>query len=119
MEPVGDSSEILLRLMTASTLRAKVLSENIAHQNVPGYKRKDVRFEEFLAERMGRGARSLDDVEPVIVTDYTSPASPDGNNVNIERETASMKENALLFESYAAVLQMKNELLRASIVEGR
>ena len=119
MESVGDSNQVLLRLMTASTLRAKVLSENIAHQNVPGYKRKDVRFEELLAEQMTRKSGSLDDIEPVVVTDYTSPASPDGNNVNIERETAALKENALLFESYAAVLQMKNELIRSSIIEGR
>lgn len=119
MNSVGDSSEMLLRLMSASTLRARVLSENIANQNVPGYKRQVVRFEELLAERLKAGARSLDAVEPLIQTDTATPSSPDGNNVSLELESNSMRENSLLYQTYAAILQTKNEMLRASISEGR
>lgn len=119
MDSVGDSSGMLLRLMSASALRARVLSENIAHQNVPGYKRQVVRFEELLAEHLGRGARSLDGVVPVVEKDLDTPASPDGNNVSLEVETNAMRENALLYQTYAQILQTKNELLRASIMEGR
>jgi flagellar basal-body rod protein FlgB len=119
MNSVGDSSEMLLRLMSASSLRARVLSENIANQNVPGYKRQVVRFEELLAEQLSHGARSLDEVVPKIEVDEASPASPDGNNVSLEVESNAMRENALLYQTYAAILQTKNEMLRASIVEGR
>ena len=44
MDGIGDRGDLLLRLMSASTLRARVLSDNIANQNVPGYKRRIVRF---------------------------------------------------------------------------
>jgi len=119
MESVGGSSDILLKLMSASALRAKVLSENIANQNVPGYKRKVVRFEEMLSQRLEQGNRSIDGLKPVIETDYDTPGSPDGNNVLLELETNSMRENALLYQAYAAILQTKHEMMRVSIVEGR
>ncbi len=119
MTSVGDPNEMLLRLMSASTLRARVLSENIANQNVPGYKRRIVRFEDLLAEQFSAGARSLDEVEPRIEVDHISPASPDGNNVSLEVEANAMRENGLLFELYAAILQAKFDMMDASIREGR
>jgi flagellar basal-body rod protein FlgB len=105
--------------MSASALRAKVLSENIANQNVPGYKRQVVRFEELLTEQVARGARSLDEVVPEIQTDFATPASPDGNNVSLEVEANAMRENSLLYQTYAAILQTKYEMVRTSIMEGR
>ncbi len=119
MNSVGDSSGMLLRLMSASALRAKVLSENIANQNVPGYKRQFVRFEDLLAEKLAHGARSLDGVVPKIETDFATPASPDGNNVSLEVEANAMRENSLLYQTYAAILQTKHEMMRSSIMEGR
>jgi flagellar basal-body rod protein FlgB len=121
MTSVGDPNEMLLRLMSASTLRARVLSENIANQNVPGYKRRVVRFEELLADKMARpnGRGALAEIQPRIDTDSATPSSPDGNNVSLELESNSMRENWLLFETYAAILQSRNEMMRASISEGR
>ena len=119
MTSVSDTSGLLLKLLSASTLRARVLSENIANQNVPGYKRQVVRFEELLGAQLKQGARSLDGVEPRIDTDLDTPSSPDGNNVTLELESNSMKENSLLYQTYAAILQTKHEMLRAGITEGR
>lgn len=119
MNGVGDQSGLLSRLMSASTLRAKVLSQNIANQNVPGYKRQIVRFEDLLAKTLESGTHSLDGVEPEVVTDLETPSSPDGNNVNLELENNAMRANWLLYETYAAIATTKNEMLRASIAEGR
>lgn len=119
MESVGDSSGLLLRLMSASSLRARVLSDNIANQNVPGYRRQIVRFEELLASQLQRGARTLDGIQPRVETDNLTPSSPDGNNVSLELENNQMRENWLLYQTYAAILQSKHEMVRASITEGR
>ena len=116
MESVGDSSQLLLRLMSASTLRAKVLTDNIANQNVPGYRRQFVRFEELLASQLQGGTRSLDGVQPQVVTDTVTP---DGNNVSLELENNQMRENWLLYQTYAAILQSKHDMVRAAITEGR
>ncbi|MBL8858674.1 MAG: flagellar basal body rod protein FlgB [Planctomycetes bacterium] len=117
MTSAGGSNDVLLKLMSASALRAKVLSENIANQNVPGYKRKVVLFEELLAQRLDQSSRSIEDVKPLIKTDLETPGSPDGNNVTLELETNSMRENALLYQAYAAILQTKHEMMRVSISE--
>ena len=124
MTSVNDPNDLLLRLMSASTLRAKVLSQNVANQNVPGYKRRVVRFEELLADKLARSAAtgkegSLDGITPRIDTDTATPSSPDGNNVSLELENNAMRENWLLYETYAAIMQSRNEMLRASISEGR
>ena len=119
MTSVGDPSELLLRLMSASTLRARVLSENIANQNVPGYKRRVVRFEDLLGSELARKNGSPAEVVPRITTDTASPSSPDGNNVSLELENNALRENLLLYETYAAILQSRNEMLRVSISEGR
>jgi flagellar basal-body rod protein FlgB len=110
--------------MSASTLRAKVLSENIANQNVPGYKRRVVRFEELLADELARAKAtgqtgSLAGITPRIDTDKATPSSPDGNNVSLELENNAMRENWLLYETYATIMQSRNEMVRASISEGR
>jgi flagellar basal-body rod protein FlgB len=119
MQPAGDPNDLLLRLMSASTLRARVIADNIANQNVPGYKRQVVRFEDLLREKLEHGSSSLEDVEPKIETDRATPASADGNNVDLELETNASRENWLLYQTYAAILQSRNEMLRASISEGR
>jgi flagellar basal-body rod protein FlgB len=119
MERVGDPNDLLLRLMSASTLRARVIADNIANQNVPGYKRQIVRFEDLLRDKLEHGATSLADVEPQVETDRATPSSADGNNVDLELETNASRENWLLYETYAAILQSRNEMLRASIAEGR
>src|SRR5690349_14975900 len=108
MASVNDPDDLLLRLMSASTLRAKVLSENVANQNVPGCKRRVVPLEELLADKVAGAAAagkegSLPDIKPRIDTDKATPSSPDGNNVSLELENNAMRENWLLYETYAAI----------------
>ena len=44
MEIGGQKIELLARLMNASTLRGRIIAGNIANQNTPGYKRREVAF---------------------------------------------------------------------------
>ena len=64
MEIGGDQAQLLVKLMSATALRDRWISSNIANQNVPGYKRRDVRFEELLQERLARNEPDLLAVEP-------------------------------------------------------
>lgn len=119
MEASKTGMDLLLRLIDASELRARVLSANIANQNTPGYTRQDVRFEDLLREAVRRGPEAMKEVQPVIEPDTDSPARPDGNNVTLELELNSLRENRILFETYAAILEGHFNLLRAAITEGR
>ena len=113
-----DRDQILTRLMSAATLRARVLSENVANQNVPGYQRRTVSFEDELRQRIASG-RDTKTLEPRVEIDAKSPSTPDGNNVNLELETNGLRENWIAYEIYAAMLQSRNTLTQIAITEGR
>ena len=119
MSAIGSGTDLLARLLAASELRAKVISSNIANANTPGYKRQIVEFEDLLREALLDGSDRADRVEPEVLFDELTPGRPDGNNVSLELELNSMRENQLLYETYAAILQGRFQMLRTAITEGR
>ena len=62
---------------------------------------------------------SSNEVQPQILVDEDTPGGDDGNNVNMEDEMNSMRQNRLLYETYASILSSRFEVLRASIQDGR
>lgn len=118
MSDIPTGNRLLSRLMSAATMRDRVLAENIANQNVPGYQRRVVTFEDALRERIVAG-RSHQDIAPKISVDKESPVGPDGNNVSLELETNAMRENRLAYELYATMLQSRLGLQQSAVTEGR
>lgn len=117
----GGNVDLLMRLMSASTERARVSSSNIANASTPGYRRQVVQFENILRDRISQGA-TLDDlsgIQPSVVEDTISPGRPDGNNVNLELEINTERQNRLLYETYAALLQSHFDMIETSIQSGR
>lgn len=119
MDLHGTEGRLLLRLMSASTLRGRVIANNIAQANTPGYKRQVVRFEDLVAQALQRGERSAERLSPSVTTDLFTPARPDGNNVSLELEMNASSENRLLFETYATILAGRMEMIRSAIMEDR
>jgi len=111
-------NDLLMRLLAASGERARVLANNVANQSTPGYTRQVLRFEDLL-QRAVAGGEDPGRVQPQLVADEHTPRRADGNNVNIELEMNSMRENRLLYDAYAAILSTRFEMLRASIDESR
>ncbi len=50
--------------------------------------------------------------------DNGSPAGPDGNNVSLESEMVAMRENRILYETYASMLQNHFMLIETAITGG-
>ena len=119
MRTESTGTELLARLLASTELRARVISSNLANQNTPGYVRREVHFEEHLAEAMKSGRRNLARIQPQVDLDRLSPARPDGNNVTLELELNAMRENRLLYETYASMLKSHMSMLEAAITEGR
>ena len=111
-------TDLMVRLLGACEMRARVVSANIANSNTPGYVRQVLRFEELLGEELRRGADG-GDVAPVLEADLAAPARPDGNNVSLELELNAMRENRLLYEAYSSILRSHFNLLQTAIQEGR
>lgn len=114
---------VLDKAADASILRHEVISNNIANNDTANYKRKDVRFEEFLKKEL-TGGESLNkqvasvNINKLDATTYTDLANLnyriDGNNVNVETENANLAENQIRY--YALLDSMTQEFNRLKSV---
>jgi len=114
---------VLDKSADASWKRNDVISNNIANVGTPGYKRKDVQFETYLMSALV-GGNSLDkrvaeaNLESLDASVYTDNASLsyrlDGNNVDIDTESANLAENQIRY--YTLVDSMTQEFNRLKAV---
>lgn len=113
---------VLGKAADASWMRNNIISNNIANNDTPGYKRKDVQFESYLAMELIRGGNlrsrvantDLDRLDGIAYTDYSSLSyRADGNNVDIHTENTYLAENQLRY--YALLDSMTQEFSRLKI----
>lgn len=104
--------------------RRRVLAENIANVDTPGYLAGRVSFEQELssaldAARSGRVGR--DGVGALAPTRSTSLAATrlNGNNVSLDDETIAQTENELRYSAVLEAMNAKFRLLRTAVTEGR
>ncbi len=119
IQPKG--TDLLMKLMSSATMRQDVLANNIASQNLPGYRRRDVQFEELLATAMSKGESpdAVAEINPEIVVDWDTPTRADGNNVSPEEEASLMRENRIQFELYAMIMKGQTSLISQAINSSR
>jgi flagellar basal-body rod protein FlgB len=114
---------VLDKAADASWKRNEVISNNIANVDTPGFKRKDVQFESYLMQAL-TGDNSLDqrvanirmsNLEASIYTDSSNLSYRlDGNNVDIDTETANLAENQIRY--YTLLDSMTQEFSRLKSV---
>ena len=114
---------VLEKASDASWTRNSVISNNIANVDTPGYKRKDVQFEQYLQSAVSGGC-SLDDnvaeadFESLTGTTYTDYATAsyriDGNNVDIDTENAELAKNQIKY--YTMLDSISQEFKRITSV---
>jgi flagellar basal-body rod protein FlgB len=87
--------------------RQGVLSNNLANVNTPGFKRSDVSFQSALASALSsarNGDTSGVEATPFTTsTDSSTSMRADGNNVDVDTESANLAKNQLLFDSVMAI----------------
>ena len=113
---------VLGKAADASWMRNNIISNNIANNDTPGYKRKDVQFESYLAMELIRGGNlrsrvantDLDRLDGIAYTDYSSLSyRADGNNVDIHTENTYLAEKQLRY--YTLLDSMTQEFSRLKI----
>ena len=110
--------------MDAHSARLRLISENIANADTPGYHRKLVSFEQIIDTRDSRAVRTgrleLDqsDLEEIYDPDHPladAQGNYDGSNVNILIEIADAQEAQRTYEAnlkmFDQARQMKASLL--------
>ncbi|WP_425806991.1 flagellar basal body rod protein FlgB [Desulfitobacterium sp. Sab5] len=118
--------------LDASSLRQKVLSDNVANVDTPNFKRSDVDFQTVLGSVIGEeggdlplkvtmpqhisGTQNIS--QKAVITDQSSTFRNDGNNVDIEREMANVAENGLYYNSVTQAITSQLGLLRM-VIQGK
>lgn len=131
------SMRLLEKSINAAWVRNDVISQNLSNVDTPGYKRKDVAFEEYLNDAVNSnstsfkgfktdprhidiGGTDIDSVSPNVVTDNNSLSYRlDGNNVDIENENAALAKNAIKYNALVQSLSSELKRVKLSIGEGR
>lgn len=127
----GPILNILEKGLDASSLRQKVLADNVANVDTPGFKRSDVNFQEVLGQALGeennRTGLPLKRTSPQhlpgsneiaatgVVTEQNTSLRNDGNNVDIDREMANVAENGIYYNSVTRAISAEIALLRMAI----
>lgn len=115
---------VLAKCLDACSLRQRVIANNIANVETPGFTRSEVAFESRLKEALEAGSGEstisrIEDVHPEIIQDSLSPARPNGNNVSIEKEMADMTKNSIQYEALVQLMNLKAAMIRIAMNEGR
>jgi len=135
LEKLFDNTKVTAKALDASWLRNDAIAQNIANVDTPGYKRKTVKFEEFLSEALDTntlkgnltdprhipiGSTNVDDININVTEDNASLSTRlDGNNVDIENEMALMAKNTIQYNTLIQRLNTQFKTLRSAIKEGR
>ncbi|WP_366922998.1 flagellar basal body rod protein FlgB [Metallumcola ferriviriculae] len=116
------TSQLLTKALNVGAIRQRVISNNIANINTPGFKRSFVTFEDQLQEALARTegfANKQVGVKPEIIQDESSSMRQDGNNVDMDKEMANLAMNSINYSTAARQLNKKFAMLRYVITEGR
>lgn len=85
------------KLLDATVLRQEAIASNLAHVEVPNYKRMDVAssFTTELRQAMsGRDASQINSLQPRVTVDASAvSANRDGNTVQLEQELLLQNQN--------------------------
>jgi flagellar basal-body rod protein FlgB len=112
---MSSTVEILGKLMDATALRQKVLSNNLANANTPGYLRKDVKFGAALASAMKGGVAEISKVTPEVIVDKEARVDDRGNSVSLQKELGEISQNELLYNFAAEMTSRKLSTLQKAI----
>ena len=114
MTPSAFGIDVLTRVMDAAALRQKVIAQNVANVNTPGYRRLAVEFEGEMAKALGTPGGAAGAVSPTVVV-ADGPERVDGNTVDLDREMGDMNKNSLLYQAAAQIAASRMASLRAAV----
>lgn len=122
------TNELLRKDISASSLRGKVIANNIANLNTKGYKRKSVSFEETLSNSMDNISLKTNNERHInsgdvpgtisVKEDNSSSITNDGNNVDVDLEMVDMASNNMLYESLITQLNSRMTMTKY-VINGR
>lgn len=110
--------------------RNKAITQNISNENTPNYKRKMVTFEDQLKQCIQKSGISLETTNEKHIGASTNSFNPnwiedkstsyriDGNNVNIDTESADLAKNKIMYDALINQVIGEFDKIKNVITEG-
>lgn len=131
-----DPMMVLQKSLDALALQHEIIANNLANIDTPNFKRSEVSFQGKLRAALNVNQPSalwrtnvkhfpiaekvsLDKFKPTITTITDTIGRNDGNNVDLEMESAKLAENNLLYNSLADLTGRYIANLKHAITEGK
>jgi flagellar basal-body rod protein FlgB len=123
--------DLLGHALDLTAQRQSLVSQNIANIDTPGYHARDINFREELQQALSLAQTREDQANETGQPDQevAAPAPfvrevpglierPDGNNVNIDRESLLLAQNQLQYQTEVAVLRSEFSRVQQAISGG-
>jgi flagellar basal-body rod protein FlgB len=95
--------------------RQRIIAQNLANEDTPGYLAGRVDFEDSLRSAMENGVPQDTQVSTRVSLD---PTNVNGNNVNVDDENISLIDTGLRYQLATEAMNTKFRILRSSIGNG-
>ncbi len=103
--------QVLQGYLQVTADRQQLVTTNMANVDTPGYHTKDINFQTAMQQVMDHGELKL---QPASMSIDGLPERPDGNNVNVDRESMMMSETQLQYQMGVQLIKEEfHELLSA------
>lgn len=103
--------QMLQGFLTVADERQRLVVTNMANADTPGYHTQDLNFQQAMQQVMNPGEAQL---QPATMELSDLPERPDGNNVNIDRESMMLAEVQLQYQMGVQLIKEQfHELLTA------
>ena len=120
---IDKSATLLEKMLDVSSIKHKVIANNIANVNTPGYKKMEVSFADQLEKAVNESSlNKFDTLQPKIVVskeDTSETVRNDGNNVDMDKEVSSLVKNTLSYSIFTQLLAKKYEGIKSAIEGSR
>lgn len=120
---IDKSTTLLESMLDVSSVKHKVIANNIANVNTPGYKKMDVSFADQLEKALSENpVNKFTAVQPKIVVSKENEGETvrnDGNNVDMDKEVSALVKNTLNYNIYTQLLAKKFEGIKSAIESSR
>lgn len=125
-----DNVDFYKKALDGTWERNKAITQNISNENTPEYKRKVVTFEDQLKQSMKKSKISLNTTNDKHIGSGTKSFSPnwiedkstsyrmDGNNVNIDTESADLAKNKIMYDALINQVIGEFDKIKNVITEG-
>lgn len=115
MADTGFLPSSLERFLEVTTDREQTIAGNMANVDTPGYKTKDINFKQALAQASDSSGFQL---SPVVNEVSGLLERPDGNNVNLDRESTLLAQTQLQFQMGTQMVKSQFHQLLSAINGG-